>query len=279
MAKTDRLDALVLARGLFASREAARTAIMDGVVLVDGEKATKPGSAVRTDARIELAPGFAPLRYVSRGGLKLEKALRDFSVEPHNRVCVDIGASTGGFTDCLLQNGARRVYAVDVGYGQLDWALRNDSRVMVLERVNARYITRELLNDDVEISLAVIDVSFISLLKILPALKTVLTPDGDIVALVKPQFEAGKDKVGKGGVVRGRDAHQSILTDVIAGARASGFVAVQLSYSPVKGPKGNIEFLAHFKVAAAEEAKSKDAGAVLNAGTVVDAAHTALNRE
>lgn len=279
MAKTDRLDALVLARGLFASREAARTAIMDGVVLVNGEKATKPGSAVRTDARIELAPGFAPLRYVSRGGLKLEKALRDFSVEPQDRVCVDVGASTGGFTDCLLQNGARRVYAVDVGYGQLDWALRNDSRVVILERVNARYVNRELLNDDGEISLAVIDVSFISLLKILPALKTVLTPDGEILALVKPQFEAGKDKVGKGGVVRGRDTHQSILTDVIAGARASGFVAVQLSYSPIKGPKGNIEFLAHFKLAAVADAKSEAAGAGVDAGAVVDAAHKALDRE
>jgi 23S rRNA (cytidine1920-2'-O)/16S rRNA (cytidine1409-2'-O)-methyltransferase len=279
MAKTDRLDALVLARGLFASREAARTAIMDGVVLVNGEKATKPGSAVRTDARIELAPGFAPLRYVSRGGLKLEKALRDFSVEPQDRVCVDVGASTGGFTDCLLQNGARRVYAVDVGYGQLDWALRNDSRVVILERVNARYVNRELLNDDGEISLAVIDVSFISLLKILPALKTVLTPDGEILALVKPQFEAGKDKVGKGGVVRGRDTHQSILTDVIAGARASGFIAVQLSYSPIKGPKGNIEFLAHFKLAAVADAKSEAAGAGVDAGAVVDAAHKALDRE
>lgn len=279
MAKTDRLDALVLARGLFASREAARTAIMDGVVLVNGEKATKPGSAVRTDARIELAPGFAPLRYVSRGGLKLEKALRDSSVEPQDRVCVDVGASTGGFTDCLLQNGARRVYAVDVGYGQLDWALRNDSRVVILERVNARYVNRELLNDDGEISLAVIDVSFISLLKILPALKTVLTPDGEILALVKPQFEAGKDKVGKGGVVRGRDTHQSILTDVIAGARASGFIAVQLSYSPIKGPKGNIEFLAHFKLAAVADAKSEAAGAGVDAGAVVDAAHKALDRE
>lgn len=274
MAKTERLDALVLARGLFASREAARTAIMDGVVLVDGEKATKPGAAVRTDARIELTPGFAPLRYVSRGGLKLEKALAEFHVNPQDRICVDIGASTGGFTDCLLQNGARRVFAVDVGYGQLDWVLRNDSRVVVRERVNARYVTRKLLEDENEISLAVIDVSFISLLKILPVLQTVLTPDGEIVALVKPQFEAGKDKVGRGGVVRAREAHRTILSDVIAGARQAGFIAVQLSFSPIKGPKGNIEFLVHFRSTASA---GLGADAPLDIGTIVDAAHTALN--
>lgn len=276
MAKTERLDALVLARGLFASREAARTAIMDGVVLVDGEKATKPGSAVRTDARIELTPGFAPLRYVSRGGLKLEKALAEFHVDPRDRICVDIGASTGGFTDCLLQNGARRVFAVDVGYGQLDWTLRNDSRVVVRERVNARYITRQLLEDETEISLAVIDVSFISLLKILPALQALLTPAGEIVALVKPQFEAGKDKVGKGGVVRSPEAHQTILSQVIAGARQSGFIAVQLSFSPVKGPKGNIEFLAHFKSAACADADEVSHAPVDIDGIVVEA-HAALD--
>lgn len=276
MAKTERLDVLVVERGLFESREAARTAIMEGVVLIDGQKATKPGSAVSRDAHIELAPSYAPPKFVSRGGLKLEKALQVFGVNPVGKICLDIGASTGGFTDCLLQQGAKHVFAIDVGYGQLDWSLRNDERVTCLERTNARHLTPQALYGTVSAtaSLAVIDVSFISLTKIMPAVKSLLVAGGDVIALIKPQFEAGKAQVGKGGVVRSAQAHLSVITQVVQAVELLGFTLTGMTHSPIKGPKGNIEFLAHLKSVtefAADSAKR------VELGSVVEAAHAELN--
>lgn len=276
MAKTERLDLLVVERGLFDSREVARTAIMDGVVLVDGQKATKPGAAVRLDAQIQLVSTYAPPKFVSRGGLKLEKALSEFACSPKDRTCLDIGASTGGFTDCLLKHGATRVFAIDVGYGQLDWSLRNDPRVVVLERVNARHLTVEQLYGDAapDATLAVIDVSFISLLKVMPPLLALLAPQkAEVIALVKPQFEAGKSQVGKGGVVRSAEAHITVLANVIQGAADLGFRAMSGTFSPVKGPKGNIEFLVQFGTGATPESDAPN----VDVDALVAAAHTSLN--
>lgn len=246
MSKRKRLDLLVVELGLCASREAARTAIMDGGILVDGRKETKPGSAIPGAAKVELAAGWGPPKYVSRGGLKLEKALAEFAVRVEGRVCLDIGASTGGFTDCLLKHGASRVYAVDVGYGQLDWSLRNDPRVVVKERVNARAISPELLYaaGSKRADLAVIDVSFISLAKVLPACLSCLdSQDPEIICLVKPQFEAGREAVGKGGVVRDPAAHVRVLESVLGRAAALGLQPHGLTFSPLTGPAGNIEYL------------------------------------
>lgn len=251
MAKGQRLDQLILDRGLLPTREIARTAIMDGAVLVNGQKITKPGMNVSDSALIELVPGFAQPKFVSRGGLKLEKALDSFHVKPENRICLDIGASTGGFTDCLLKRGAVKVYAVDVGYGQLDWALRSDDRVIVRERLNARNMKAADLYGDSKPSanLVVMDVSFISITKILPVIGEVTTNDDalDVVCLVKPQFEAGRNAVGKGGVVKSPETHVQVLKYVCDFAASVELHAVALTYSPVKGPAGNIEFLAHFR--------------------------------
>jgi 23S rRNA (cytidine1920-2'-O)/16S rRNA (cytidine1409-2'-O)-methyltransferase len=232
-----RLDVLVFERGLAASREQARRLIQAGQVSVRGQIATKVGAAVDPEAEIRVLPGPA---YVSRGGHKLAKALEQFAIAVENRVAADVGASTGGFTDCLLQRGARRVYAIDVGYGQLAWTLRQDARVVVLERTNARYL--EALPE--QVSLVVMDVSFISIHHILPQVRRWLTPQGEVVALIKPQFEAGRRSVGKGGVVRDHAVHRQVLHQVLQRARDEGWALLGLTPSPITGPKGNVEFLA-----------------------------------
>jgi 23S rRNA (cytidine1920-2'-O)/16S rRNA (cytidine1409-2'-O)-methyltransferase len=236
----ERLDVLLVGRGLFESRERARAAIMSGGVYVDGQKADKPGMGFRGDADIEVRQKAVP--YVSRGGLKLEKALREFKLDVSGLRVLDGGASTGGFTDCLLQNGASFVWAVDVGYGQLAWELRNDPRVECVERTNIRNLTREHLGGGLA-DMAALDLSFISLSLVLPAVRGVLAEGAPAVCLVKPQFEAGRDKVGKGGVVRGQETHSEVLQAHILSAHEAGFGVKDITFSPIKGPKGNIEFL------------------------------------
>ncbi|MBI4213859.1 MAG: TlyA family RNA methyltransferase [Chloroflexi bacterium] len=237
-----RLDELLVRKGYAASREKARALVLAGAVRLPSGAAPKPGLLVGTDVPVEVAQ---PARYVSRGGDKLARALDVFHVDPAGRVCADFGASTGGFTDCLLQRGARRVYAVDVGYGQLHWGLRQDPRVVVLERTNARFLNA--LPEPVD--LVTIDASFISLRLLLPAARGITTADAEIVALVKPQFEAGKGRVGKGGVVRDLAVHREVLEDLAEWLRAEGFSLVTLAVSPLRGPAGNAEFLAHIRPA------------------------------
>ncbi len=234
-----RLDQYLLAEGLVPSRERARALIMAGQVYLGGQKATKAGAPVPQGAAVELRGEALP--YVSRGGLKLDKALRVFPVSCAGKVCMDVGASTGGFTDCMLQNGAARVYAVDVGYGQLAWKLRSDARVVVMERSNVRHLTAEALPEPIEFFS--VDVSFISLRHVLPVMAALTSPGAAGVLLVKPQFEAGREKVGKHGVVRSAAVHLEVIKACAGMANANGFSASALSYSPVKGPKGNIEFL------------------------------------
>ncbi|GAB4410823.1 MAG: TlyA family RNA methyltransferase [Anaerolineae bacterium] len=241
MADRERLDVLLVERGLVPSREAARRLIMAGEVRVDGEVRTKPGMRVAREATLTVQQ--AP-RFVSRGGEKLAAALDAFPVGVDGRVCADIGASTGGFTDCLLQRGAARVYAIDVGYGQLDYRLRSDPRVVVMERTNARYVER--LAEAV--SLVVADVSFISLRYLLPVVRGWLTLPADLIVLIKPQFEAGREQVSKGGVVRDPQVHRRVLLDVLEAARAEGFAVQGLIRSPLRGPAGNVEFLAWLRV-------------------------------
>ena len=241
--KKVRLDQLVFDLGLAESRERAKTTIMSGVVYVNGQKAQKPGDSVAPDARVEVRG--ETLRYVSRGGLKLEKALDVFPIDPTGLTCIDCGASTGGFTDCLLQRGAAKVYAVDVGYGQLAWSLRQDPRVVNMERTNVRYITPEQIPD--RIDLAVMDLAFISVKLVLPAVKTLLKEGAQAVCLVKPQFEAGREKVGKKGVVRDPAVHLEVLENFMRFAAEGGFTVVGLDYSPIKGPEGNIEYLAYLR--------------------------------
>lgn len=235
----ERLDQSIFSRGLVSSREKGKALIMAGQVYVNEQRVDKPGTTIKSTDRIEIKSN--PFPYVSRGGLKLEKAIQVFQLVIKDKVVLDIGASTGGFTDCAIQNGARKVYAVDVGYGQLDWSLRNNPRVISLERKNARYITREDIPEPVD--LITIDVSFISIRKLLPILSTFLKEDGQVIALVKPQFEAGKENVGKKGVVRDSTIHQEVLNEVIKDANLRGYVVKGLDYSPIKGPEGNIEFL------------------------------------
>lgn len=241
--KKQRLDALVAALGLVPSRERARAVIMAGEVFVDGQRVDKPGTAVDPEKKIEVRGSALP--YVSRGGLKLEKALKVFLVDPAGRTCLDCGASTGGFTDVLLQNGAQRVYAVDVGYGQLAWKLRSDARVVNLERTNARYLTRGEIPE--EIDLAVMDLAFISVRLVIPAAVALLRPEGEIICLIKPQFEAGREHVGKKGVVRDERVHLQVLRDFIDFVPGAGLTLMGLDYSPIRGPEGNIEYLAHLK--------------------------------
>ena len=243
MSGKKRLDVLLTERGLQESRQRAQAVIMSGEVFVNGQRVDKPGTAVAEDARIEIRGGTLP--YVSRGGLKLEKAMATFPIELHGAVCADIGASTGGFTDCMLQNGAEKVYAVDVGYGQLAWKLRSDPRVVCLERTNARYLTREQVPD--ELDFASVDVSFISLKLILPPLNGLLKDGGHAACLVKPQFEAGREKVGKKGVVRDPDVHLEVLEHFLDHAKESGFTVLGLTYSPIRGPEGNIEYLGYLE--------------------------------
>ena len=248
MSNKTRLDVLLTEQGLQESRQKAQAAIMSGLVFVNGQRVDKPGTAVPNDAAIEIRGNT--LKYVSRGGLKLEKAMAEFPIRLEGCVCGDIGASTGGFTDCMLQNGAAKVYAVDVGYGQLAWKLRQDPRVVCMERTNARYLTHDLIPD--ELDFASVDVSFISLKLILPAAAAILKTGGHAVTLVKPQFEAGREKVGKKGVVRDPAVHKEVLEHYLEHAASSGFGVLGLTYSPIRGPEGNIEYLGFLQKGAAQ---------------------------
>ena len=241
--KKQRLDQLVYELGYTESRERAKTTIMSGLVFVNGQRADKPGMAVDPAATIELHGEALP--FVSRGGYKLDKALKVFPVDPAGKVCIDCGASTGGFTDVLLQHGAAKVYAVDVGYGQLAWKLRNDPRVVNLERTNLRYVDESLIPEPLD--LAVMDVSFISVRLVIPAVKALLKPGADYICLIKPQFEAGREEVGKKGVVRDAKVHEQVVRGILAFAREIGFSVMGLDYSPIKGPEGNIEYICHLK--------------------------------
>lgn len=234
-----RLDVLLAERGLAESRQKAQAIIMSGLVYVDGRKVEKAGAPVAEDATLEVRGNALP--YVSRGGLKLARAMARWPIALQGAVCGDIGASTGGFTDCMLQNGAAKVYAVDVGYGQLAWTLRTDSRVICLERTNARYLDQTVIPDALDF--VSVDVSFISLRLILPAIQRVLAETGQVVCLIKPQFEAGREKVGKKGVVRDPDVHREVLERFLDDANNSGFRVLGLTYSPIRGPEGNIEYL------------------------------------
>ena len=242
MMKT-RLDIKLVQLGLVSGRDKAKAIIMAGIVYVNGQKADKAGTEVLDEDKIELRG--ETLRYVSRGGLKLEKAFESFPIQVQNAICMDIGASTGGFTDCMLQNGAKKVYAIDVGYGQLAWKLRTDERVVNLERTNFRHVTKEQVADPV--NFASVDVSFISLTLILPAAYPLLSDDGEMICLIKPQFEAGKGFVGKKGVVKDSQIHQDTIVKVIDFAVETGFSVLGLTFSPVKGPEGNIEYLVYLK--------------------------------
>lgn len=241
--KKERLDVLLVKRNLAPSREKAKAVIMSGNVYVEGQKEDKPGTTFSEESRIEVRGHALP--YVSRGGLKLEKALKNFNVSVEGRVCTDVGSSTGGFTDCMLQNGAKKVFAIDVGRGQLDWKLRQDSRVVCMEKTNIRYVRPEDIGEPVDFSS--IDVSFISLTKVLVPIREYLTQDGEIVALIKPQFEAGREKVGKKGVVREKSTHLEVIRMVTEYAREQGFDVLELEFSPIRGPEGNIEYLVHLK--------------------------------
>ena len=238
-----RLDVLLTERGHADNRTKAQAIIMSGLVYVNGQKADKPGVSYEETVDIEVRTGACP--YVSRGGLKLEKALRDFGVDPTGFVCSDSGASTGGFTDCLLQQGASKVFAIDVGYGQLDWKIRSDPRVVVMERTNVRYVTPEQLGEPLDLS--VIDVSFISLKIVLPVIKTFLKPTGQVLCLIKPQFEAGKENVGKKGVVRDPAVHLEVLEHFLEHAANAGFTVRDVTFSPIRGPEGNIEYLGYLE--------------------------------
>ena len=265
MKHKERLDMLLVQRGLCESRSKAQAVIMSGQVFVDGQKCDKAGTSVDEEAQIEVRGNHCP--FVSRGGLKLEKALRDFGVDPTGFVCSDSGASTGGFTDCLLQKGAKKVFAIDVGYGQLAWSIRTDPRVVCMERTNIRYVTPEDLGEPLDLS--VVDVSFISLKIVLPAIRNLLKPTGQVLCLIKPQFEAGKDKVGKKGVVRDPAIHEEVLENFVALAGELGMTLRNLTFSPVKGPEGNIEFLGHLSM-------EGEGGIVADIPAIVEAAHKEL---
>ena len=263
-----RLDQRVFDLGLTESRERARTSVMAGMVYVNGQKETKPGAQVSPEARIELRGEAIP--YVSRGGLKLAKAIQVFPLAVENAVCVDCGASTGGFTDVLLKNGAAKVYAVDVGYGQLAWSLRQDPRVVCMERTNIRYVDHQAIPE--EIDLAVADLSFISLRLVLGAIHGLLKDHGQAVCLVKPQFEAGKDKVGKKGVVRDPDVHREVLEEFLRYSAEAGFGLRGLDYSPIRGPEGNIEYLAWLE-------KNGESIAPVDLAALVEASHLAHRKD
>ena len=261
-----RLDVLLVERLYADTRSKAQAIIMSGNVYVNGQKADKPGTSFEETVEIEVRGAVCP--YVSRGGLKLEKALRDFGVKPEGYVCSDSGASTGGFTDCLLQQGAKKVFAIDVGYGQLDWKIRNDERVVVMERTNIRNVTPEDLGEPLDLS--VVDVSFIGLEIVLPAIKNLLKTTGQVLCLIKPQFEAGKENVGKKGVVRDPKIHKMVLDHFVSLAKELNFHILGLTFSPVKGPEGNIEFLGHLTLA-------DEAGIEPDTADVVAQAHKTLD--
>lgn len=255
----ERLDVLLVKKGLAESREKAKAIIMSGIVYVDNNKEDKAGQTFNEDALIEVRGNT--LRYVSRGGLKLEKAMNCFGVTLEGKIAMDVGASTGGFTDCMLQNGAVKVYSVDVGHGQLAWKLRNDERVVCMEKTNIRYVTPDDVAD--KIDFASIDVSFISLKKVLPAVYDLLTDVGEVVCLIKPQFEAGREKVGKKGVVREQSVHVEVVDMIVSFAREMGFVTLDLSYSPIKGPEGNIEYLLYITKDTSREGREFDINALV----------------
>ena len=263
-----RLDTAVFELGFAESREKAKTLIMAGVVYVNNQKADKAGDTVNKDDLIEVRGN--PLKYVSRGGLKLEKAMQSFNITLDNCVCADIGASTGGFTDCMLQNGAKHVYAIDVGYGQLAWKLRTDERVTNLERTNFRYVTKEQVP---ELDFASVDVSFISLKLIIPVMKDLMKYGAKAVCLIKPQFEAGKENVGKKGVVRDKNIHISVVEKTVEFMLSNGFSLLGLDYSPVKGPEGNIEYLAYI-----EKNERSEYLPTVTAADVVESSHLELDK-
>ena len=240
--KKERLDVLLVEKNIISSREKAKACIMEGKVYVDGQKVDKAGEKVNSDANIEYRGDT--LKYVSRGGLKLEKAMNEYDISLENKVCMDIGASTGGFTDCMLQNGACKVFSVDVGYGQFAWKLRTDERVVCMERTNIRYVTPDDIGELLDF--ASIDVSFISLKKIMPATLNLLKESGEVVALIKPQFEAGREKVGKKGVVREKETHKEVVYGIVDYLLEQDLNVLGVNYSPIKGPEGNREYLVYF---------------------------------
>lgn len=263
--KKIRLDQLVFERGFAESRERAKTTVMAGLVYVNGQKADKPGMSVAEDVSLEVRGNALP--FVSRGGYKLDKAFKVFDIDARDKVCIDCGASTGGFTDVLLQHGAKRVYSVDVGYGQLAWKLRNDERVVNLERTNLRYVTDEQIPE--ELDMAVMDVSFISVKLVIPAVSALLKSGADYICLIKPQFEAGREEVGKKGVVRDSAVHLSVVNSVLDFARENGFSVMGLDFSPIKGPEGNIEYICHLKKGQFPEPE-------INVEEIVAASHAVL---
>lgn len=255
----ERLDVLLVQRGLAPSREKAKVMIMEGNVFVAGQREDKAGTSFDDKAEIEVRGNT--LKYVSRGGLKLEKAINNFGISLEGKICMDIGASTGGFTDCMLQNGAGRVYAVDVGYGQFAWKLRQDERVVCMEKTNIRYVTPEDIEDVLDF--ASVDVSFISLTKVLPAAKELLSEQGEMICLIKPQFEAGREKVGKKGVVREPKIHEEVIEKVVTFAKELGFIIRNLEFSPIKGPEGNIEYLIYMQKGIEEQEEPVNIKAVV----------------
>ncbi len=265
----ERLDVLLVQRGLAPSREKAKAMIMEGNVFVANNREDKAGTMFDENVAIEIKGNT--LKYVSRGGLKLEKAMTHFGITLDDKICMDIGASTGGFTDCMLQNGAKKVYAVDVGYGQFAWKLRQDERVVCMEKTNIRYVTPEQIGD--RLDFASVDVSFISLTKVLGPARALLTDIGEMVCLIKPQFEAGREKVGKKGVVRDKSVHEEVIERVIDFAMEIGFEVLNLEYSPIKGPEGNIEYLVYLRKC--EEGKIEKS---VDIHAVVEAAHGDLDK-
>ena len=265
----ERLDVLLVNRGLAPSREKAKTMIMEGNVFVNNNREDKAGSTFPDDCNIEIHG--KTLQYVSRGGIKLEKAMKHFGIDLQGKICMDIGASTGGFTDCMLQNNASKVYAVDVGYGQFAWKLRQDERVVCMEKTNIRYVTPDDIAD--KLDFASVDVSFISLTKVLGPARELLNDNGQMVCLIKPQFEAGKEKVGKKGVVRDRKVHLEVCEKIIDFALSNGFSVLNLEYSPIKGPEGNIEYLVYL-----EKTNNPQKEESVDVDAVVSAAHGELDK-
>ena len=268
MSEKKRLDTALFELGFTESREKAKALIMAGQVYVNGQKSLKAGDNIKPDDKIEVRGEKMP--FVSRGGYKLDKAMKSFNLSLDGKICMDVGASTGGFTDCMLMNGAVKVYSIDVGYGQLAWKLRSDSRVVNLERTNFRYVTREQVPDEIDFSS--VDVSFISLKLILPVMFTLLSDEGEAVCLVKPQFEAGREKIGKKGVVRDKGVHLEVIEKCIGYARENGFKIKGLDFSPVKGPEGNIEYLLYITKQEIQEQE-------INPDAVVESSHNTLDKE
>ena len=268
MNQNKRLDAYVFEHGYTESREKAKALIMAGVVYINNQKADKAGTVVKPDDKVEVREN--PLKYVSRGGLKLEKAMNEYGINLTDNICADIGASTGGFTDCMLQNGAKKVYAIDVGYGQLAWSLRTNEKVVNLERTNFRYVTKEQIPD--ELDFASVDVSFISLSIIAPVLHTLMKVGAKAVCLIKPQFEAGKEKVGKKGVVRDKSVHKEVVDRICNMLKTQGFSILGLTFSPIKGPEGNIEYLAYI------EKTTTDKSIEYSVESIVEQSHVTLDK-